>query len=95
MQHLPGGYVQNGAAGWECCPYYMVDGLVQTDAAVKDGVVSNKFTRDWVFMTVPASAGIRAVRKGAVVSFTTDRLDYSFSISDLESPVIRQISAGG
>ena len=36
-----------------------------------------------------------AVRKRSAVSFIIDRLDYSFSISDLESPVIRQISAGG
>ena len=36
-----------------------------------------------------------AVWKRLAISFTTDRLDYSFSISDLESPVIRQISAGG
>ena len=47
---------------------WLKDGLVQTDAAVedgidsdgtvKDGVVSNKFTGDWVVMAVPVCAGI-------------------------------------
>ena len=33
--------------------------LVQTDGTVKIGVVNNKFTADWVVMTVPASKGIQ------------------------------------
>lgn len=38
---------------------WLKDGLVKTDAAVKNGVVNNKFTGDWVVMTVPASNGIQ------------------------------------
>ena len=30
-----------------------------SDAAVKDGIKDDKFTGDWVVMTVPASNGIR------------------------------------
>ena len=47
--------------GWERSPRiaWLKDGLVKTDAAVKNGVVNNKFTGDWVVMTVPASNGIQ------------------------------------
>ncbi|UTC44248.1 hypothetical protein [Treponema sp. OMZ 857] len=38
---------------------WLKDGLVKTDAKVKNGVVNNKFTGDWVVMTVPASNGIQ------------------------------------
>ena len=38
---------------------WLKERLVQTDAAVKTGVVNNKFTGDWVVMTVPASNGIQ------------------------------------
>ena len=38
---------------------WLKDGLVKTDAAIKNGVVNNKFTGDWVVMTVPASNGIQ------------------------------------
>ncbi|MBM7023260.1 hypothetical protein [Treponema sp. Marseille-Q4523] len=37
---------------------WLKDGI-GSDGKVKDGVVNNKFTGDWVVMTVPASAGIQ------------------------------------
>lgn len=37
---------------------WLKDGIA-SDGTVKDGVVSNKFTGDWVVMTVPATAGIK------------------------------------
>ncbi|WP_157753087.1 hypothetical protein [Treponema vincentii] len=38
---------------------WLKDGLVKTDTVVKNGMVNNKFTGDWVVMTVPASNGIQ------------------------------------
>ena len=38
---------------------WLKDGLVKMDAAVKTGVVNNKFTGDWVVMTVSVSNGIQ------------------------------------
>lgn len=42
---------------------WLKDGLVKTDTAVKTGVVSNRFTGDWVVMTVPASEGLFSAAK--------------------------------
>ena len=51
--------------GWERSPCiaWLKDGI-DSDASVKDGVVSNKFTGDWVVMAVPVCAGIRQYGKG-------------------------------
>lgn len=46
--------------GWERSPRiaWLKDGI-GSDGTVKIGVVNNKFTGDWVVMTVPASNGIQ------------------------------------
>jgi len=48
---------------------WLKDGI-GSDGAVKNGVVNNKFTGDWVVMTVPASNGIQqyTICQGAPVS---------------------------
>ena len=53
---------------------WLKDGLVKTDATVKDGVVNNKFTGDWVVMTVPASEGLFSATKLARLKNTASLL---------------------
>ena len=73
---------------------WLKDGLVKTDTAVKNGVVSNKFTGDWVVMTVPASNGIQqyTICQGAPTSgtYANKVIAAYFTTKDYEMAVLEK-----